>query len=172
MTGSCRLLPSLPCQRSWRVLGGLMDRYTLTSDLLLGLVTTQAVAQLFTCSSPVIAQAKRWLTTCETHSAIHANAPARGDIRLVSATHLTATEPIHYAALSYCWGEESPLKLMKASRNTLEEGAPFEVLAQVVRDAAQVTRLLGLRWLWVDSMHLSGLRRGLDSKGWENVRHL
>ncbi|KAI1103949.1 HET-domain-containing protein [Jackrogersella minutella] len=58
-----------------------------------------------------------------------------------------------YAALSYCWGGPQPFQLTKDNIDTLQkeviEGAS---LPQALKDAVNVTHLLGLRYLWIDAL--------------------
>jgi len=62
---------------------------------------------------------------------------------------------VQYAALSYCWGEqfdnqksETRKENLQASLHKLSE----DHLPQSLKDAIKVTRGLGLRYLWIDSV--------------------
>ncbi|KAI1378917.1 heterokaryon incompatibility protein-domain-containing protein [Hypoxylon crocopeplum] len=57
-----------------------------------------------------------------------------------------------YVALSYCWGGDVPLKTLKSNIRSLMQGFSLTQLPAAVRDAAQITRKLGLQYLWVDSL--------------------
>lgn len=57
-----------------------------------------------------------------------------------------------YACLSYCWGGDQELVLTQASLGTLHNGVPLGVLGKTIQDAIEVTRRLGLRYLWVDAL--------------------
>lgn len=59
-----------------------------------------------------------------------------------------------YAALSYVWGEagKRALNLGSTNESELSAGIPAESVARTIADAAKVTRRLGLRYLWVDSL--------------------
>ncbi|KAK0614351.1 heterokaryon incompatibility protein-domain-containing protein [Immersiella caudata] len=58
-----------------------------------------------------------------------------------------------YAALSYCWGGTAKTLLTISSRaGFLTRGVDLEELPLTVQDALKVTRELGLKWLWVDSL--------------------
>lgn len=59
---------------------------------------------------------------------------------------------IKYVALSYCWGKTEGLKLTKSNMEDLALGFSYEMLPRTIRDAVIVTRKLGYRWLWVDSL--------------------
>ncbi|KAL1836744.1 hypothetical protein VTJ49DRAFT_4719 [Mycothermus thermophilus] len=57
-----------------------------------------------------------------------------------------------YACLSYCWGGPQNVTLTRSSLNRLFSGIPVRELGQTIRDAVEVTRRLGLRYLWVDAL--------------------
>lgn len=57
-----------------------------------------------------------------------------------------------YATLSYCWGQTSQFKATKANIEGLYRGFDLDSLSQTVRDAVEVTRSLGLSYLWVDAL--------------------
>ncbi|KAK8867456.1 heterokaryon incompatibility protein [Apiospora arundinis] len=59
-----------------------------------------------------------------------------------------------YAALSYVWGDAGKEALNLHSHNIkdLSERIPPEGVAKTISDAIKVTRRLGLRYLWVDSL--------------------
>ncbi|KEY71445.1 hypothetical protein S7711_10102 [Stachybotrys chartarum IBT 7711] len=57
-----------------------------------------------------------------------------------------------YYALSYCWGTT---KARVTTKQTLEEhmqALPVENLAKTIREAIQITRKLGIDYLWVDAL--------------------
>lgn len=73
-----------------------------------------------------------------------------------SAPRLTRAEPsVKYVTLSHCWGKtKSPLLLTQetyASHTSLN-GIPVSQLPRTFQDAIMVTRKLGVRYLWVDSL--------------------
>jgi hypothetical protein len=58
-----------------------------------------------------------------------------------------------FAALTYCWGRTATGLI--ASKSCIEQlfiDINFEELSKTVADAVQVTRRLGLRYLWFDSI--------------------
>lgn len=65
-------------------------------------------------------------------------------------------EKLQYAALSYCWGGDQAYKTTKANRQAYyqESGIPHDALApfKTITDAIYVARLLGLSYLWIDSL--------------------
>lgn len=71
--------------------------------------------------------------------------------RLVVHTESSATFP--WVTLSHCWGGSSPLT---TNAKTLPEwtgsGIPLSLLPPTFRDAVVITRRLGYRHLWIDSL--------------------
>ncbi|KAL8787481.1 MAG: hypothetical protein Q9195_007728 [Heterodermia aff. obscurata] len=69
---------------------------------------------------------------------------------------LHQTEGAHgtYTALSYCWG--MPRQPVETTTTTLythmRESISMSTLPHTIRDAVEVTRRLGVRYLWVDSL--------------------
>ncbi|KAK0620615.1 heterokaryon incompatibility protein-domain-containing protein [Immersiella caudata] len=67
--------------------------------------------------------------------------------------HPTNSAPFHWVTLSHCWGGSSPLT---TNAGTLQEwtdsGIPMLLLPPTFRDAVSITRRLGYRHLWIDSL--------------------
>ena len=58
-----------------------------------------------------------------------------------------------YAALSYCWGENSiQLKATVATLDKLKSHIPPEQLPKTIQDAISLTRMLGLNYIWIDCL--------------------
>lgn len=57
-----------------------------------------------------------------------------------------------YAALSYCWGNESPLMTTSKNLHEMLDGISFECLPKVYQHAIIVCRSLQIRYLWIDSL--------------------
>lgn len=57
-----------------------------------------------------------------------------------------------YAALSYCWGRTPFLTLTQETVEALQQQIPLEQLPPTLRDAIEITRGLGIRYLWVDAL--------------------
>ena len=67
------------------------------------------------------------------------------------------TEPVEYIALSYCWGRESKNEspAWATLRGNLEErchGFQLSSLPGTLKDAVEVSRQLGIQYLWIDSL--------------------
>ncbi|PVH70864.1 HET-domain-containing protein, partial [Cadophora sp. DSE1049] len=66
--------------------------------------------------------------------------------------YTTSNEPATYICLSHCWGSEELLKTEKGSFSTRTEGIMWEDLPKTFQDAVTMTRALGVRYLWIDSL--------------------
>lgn len=61
-------------------------------------------------------------------------------------------EKIRYAALSHCWGDQIPFKLLGTNLKSMKELIPSEKLSKTLKDAVEVVRALGMRYLWADTV--------------------
>jgi hypothetical protein len=61
-----------------------------------------------------------------------------------------------YATLSHIWGMDPSYQLILTESNLVElqGGVPLTCLPKIFREAATLTRLLGLHYLWIDSMSI------------------
>jgi hypothetical protein len=103
------------------------------------------------------------LCSCPTVESLYPNRllEVRGEdgdqtIRLVTTESLPAKNS-RYLALSHCWGssseEERKLKITtKANLTERTANIALQSLPRLYQDAVQVTRKLGERYLWVDSL--------------------
>jgi hypothetical protein len=57
-----------------------------------------------------------------------------------------------YAALSYCWGSIPFLNLTPETYEDLQRRISLEQLPPLLQDAIEITRGLGIRYLWVDAL--------------------
>lgn len=65
---------------------------------------------------------------------------------------ITAGRRGQYAALSYCWGQGTRFQSTRSTINERIAGFYPNALPQSLRDAVDVTRHLGLRYIWIDSL--------------------
>jgi hypothetical protein len=67
---------------------------------------------------------------------------------------VTASAPIKeiYITLSHCWGKSQILKLETTNLQDFLKGIPLQRLPKTFRDAVQMGRNLGIRYLWIDSL--------------------
>jgi hypothetical protein len=71
--------------------------------------------------------------------------------------------PGGYIALSHCWGEQMPLITTNANLAERKTGITTPSLPQTFLDAIQMTRNLGIRYLWIDTLCIVQD----DKKDWE-----
>ncbi|KAL3425198.1 heterokaryon incompatibility protein [Phlyctema vagabunda] len=57
-----------------------------------------------------------------------------------------------YLALSHCWGGHMPVKLLSTNLQQFGSAIPFQDLPANFQDAITITRELGFRYLWIDSL--------------------
>ncbi|KAK1751163.1 heterokaryon incompatibility protein-domain-containing protein [Echria macrotheca] len=113
-----------------------------------------------------VALAQRWMSLCDaTHPKC---APAssglpkrlvdvRDGVKLVDTLvdeHVFPEEP--YATLSHCWGGRRAAQILpKTTHDTLyqhRQGIDWASLPQLFKDVVLLTRALGFRYIWIDSL--------------------
>ncbi|KAH7068524.1 heterokaryon incompatibility protein-domain-containing protein [Paraphoma chrysanthemicola] len=57
-----------------------------------------------------------------------------------------------YMTLSHCWGTSPMVRLLRDNEMVFRQSIAFEQLPKSFRHAIEVTKLLGLRYLWIDSL--------------------
>jgi Heterokaryon incompatibility protein (HET) len=57
-----------------------------------------------------------------------------------------------FTSLSHCWGDVVPLRLTRDSLESFMRDIDVDLLPKTFRDAIIITRKLGLKYLWVDSL--------------------
>ncbi|EPE31036.1 hypothetical protein GLAREA_04003 [Glarea lozoyensis ATCC 20868] len=73
------------------------------------------------------------------------------NVRLIE----TADFPVPYTALSHMWGDVNyyaPLRAFKSNYDDLKTNIPMSNLPRNFKEAVVLTRALGLRYLWIDSL--------------------
>ena len=58
----------------------------------------------------------------------------------------------HWATLSHCWGLSTTTRLTSATLDERLECIPMESLSRNFRNAIIVSRILGIRYIWIDSL--------------------
>lgn len=92
-----------------------------------------------------------------------------GDVRLVDCNILkkASRSPAapRFVCLSHCWGEPAmrPIMTRKATLSQHLERIPLNEMSQTFQDAIRVTRQLGERYIWIDSLCIVQD----DPKDWE-----
>ena len=71
-----------------------------------------------------------------------------GGIRLCESKNLRG----NYITLSHCWGNESPFSTQRSTMESRKQGIHFDELPKTFQDAICITRELGVKYLWIDSL--------------------
>mgnify|MGYP005988672949 CR=1 FL=1 len=74
-----------------------------------------------------------------------------GKVKLCNSLDLPA-QSAPYICLSYCWGTEQPLKLLKDVTSDFYSEIPWNDLPLTFRDVIAVARKFGISYLWIDSL--------------------
>lgn len=74
-----------------------------------------------------------------------------GDQVRLSETQ-TTQRPEKYICLSHKWGAFKPIQTTKNNMAHHITGIPWMTLPPTFRDAVKITRFLGVRYLWIDSL--------------------
>lgn len=128
-----------------------------------------------------LALVSRWLQNCITHHGaicthgIKSRMPTRlvdvgpNDDSSTPNTMLITTGGQFgtYLALSYCWGAKPFFRLTTANQEDLHRHIPIEQLPNTIRDAIALTRHLGVRYLWVDSLCIIQGVDTIATQDWE-----
>ncbi|KAJ4288000.1 hypothetical protein N0V90_012016 [Kalmusia sp. IMI 367209] len=108
---------------------------------------------------------RRWLQQCQCdpeHWSCARYFPVEVPSRLVQISALN--EPLSarlysprdendvYIALSYCWGGPQQYATTRSSVDDYYKQLPFDSMPATIKDAIQVTRECGYRYLWVDAL--------------------
>ncbi|KAF6830533.1 heterokaryon incompatibility protein [Colletotrichum musicola] len=80
---------------------------------------------------------------------------------VVISEHLPARNQ-RYTTLSHCWGTAEFLQLKKSTSSEFRKGIDLDRLPKTFREAIQVTRQLGVRYLWIDSLCIMQDRNDLS----------
>jgi hypothetical protein len=70
------------------------------------------------------------------------------DVRIVESNGARDS----YVCLSYCWGGTIDIRLTKARYEDYTSNIAWDTLPQGYRDAIHLTRKLGVRYIWIDSV--------------------
>ncbi|KAJ1334082.1 HET domain-containing protein [Microdochium nivale] len=122
-----------------------------------------------TASADSWRQVTKWMQLCtSSHSACNVEAatgwhPTRlldlanpesslDTFRVVVTKSLDLRATARYTTLSHCWGTAQFLQLRKSTFDELTAGIKLDRLPKTFREAMRVTRQLGVRYLWIDSL--------------------
>lgn len=105
---------------------------------------------------------KGWISECERHHSrcppiVNRRLPTRvidvGDPSRGIEPHLMETNGDwgRYATLSYCWGKPDPVKTSIKNIDRHRRSLHTTGIPRLFTDAFEITRILGLQYLWIDS---------------------
>ncbi|KAB5549733.1 heterokaryon incompatibility protein-domain-containing protein, partial [Coniochaeta sp. 2T2.1] len=113
-------------------------------------------------STESIGLLKRWLNDCETrHPACQAGRTATLPTRVIHVGESAETVSLYisqpgeqgtYTALSHCWGGQTPLATTQATLGDRQKSIHFDKKSRTFAEAVEVTRALGFKYLWIDSL--------------------
>jgi len=102
---------------------------------------------------------RTWIQTCEEHHGGETSPVEPLTWRFVDVEEnriVSIATPCRYACLSYVWGNDKGTQLTAETRPTLESPEALNdssvSLGQTLRDAIQVTKDIGIRYLWIDAL--------------------
>jgi hypothetical protein len=118
---------------------------------------------------------RKWLGTCRMHHPdcnrdLTALLPKRvidvsggSDCRLIEPPASAGYAP--YIALSHCWGGRSLFCTTLSNYETHKECIKIEDFPNTFRDAVELTRILSVRYLWIDALCI--IQGDRENKDWE-----
>lgn len=108
--------------------------------------------------------AKPWIDKCkDEHAQCSSTGPGRlptrvldlgtGNGPLNACLYETTRDQVEmYVALSYCWGKSGNLTTTKGTLEDRKKGILWNSMPQTFRDTVEITRGLGIRYLWIDAL--------------------
>jgi hypothetical protein len=87
---------------------------------------------------------------CLPSKVVEVNGPTAHDVRIVDTRKTPVTGL--YTALSYCWETGPAVKLLSTNLETMMDGISVSSLPKTLHDAISFTRLLGMPYIWIDSL--------------------
>lgn len=114
-------------------------------------------------SNRSFAKIRSWLSNCEAVHPKCSSAPTPLPTRVIDVgdpdggtpcrVYETQREFGHYMALSHCWGPpELIFKTTVQAFGNNKTQLPWGRLSKTLREAIEVTRRLGIRYIWIDSL--------------------
>ncbi|KAH7310526.1 heterokaryon incompatibility protein-domain-containing protein [Stachybotrys elegans] len=144
---------------------GFLDLVFLDENLLYSPLAAEDSIQLGTSSKRALAVGTAWLRYCRSnHPNCHRLQDTADPIlptRVIDVGNDSSATPriflshgsrAQYCALSYCWGKTPNLRTVKSNLQQHCAGLPLGKIPAIINEAISVTRDLGFRYLWVDSL--------------------
>lgn len=115
-----------------------------------------------TASEQTWSRVKSWIRDCESnHKSCSWKLPPYYPTRLIDVSdpespHLVEQANVFpanfYVTLSHCWGKQDFVKLEEANIAQFMDKIPLDKLPKTFLEAIDVTRRLGVRYLWIDAL--------------------
>ncbi|RDW78455.1 hypothetical protein BP5796_06307 [Coleophoma crateriformis] len=136
--------------------------YTTEDDPLAGLIHSRPIYASAEAEA-LLDTVANWLQTCLTDhdcAPVLPDSPMRPPSRVLDvgdeekSPFLVTSQTLKggWAALSHCWGRVRPMETLTTNLDDRRAGIPLTSLPKTFRDAVIITRRLGLRYLWIDSL--------------------
>jgi hypothetical protein len=117
----------------------------------------------FTGSSNALQLAKEWIQHCtKNHEECDGDNVRRLPTRIIDVGPCEPDGPLklveslgrsgQYVALSHCWGNVQPYTTTRANLVSHMQYISSSQLTKTFKEAVEVTRALGMRYLWIDSL--------------------
>ncbi|KAI8623250.1 heterokaryon incompatibility protein-domain-containing protein [Xylariaceae sp. FL1651] len=112
------------------------------------------------CSSSIFDKIVHMIESCSSHhlcvDAELPRLPTRviqvgemdNNVRLVESKGMKE----RYICLSHCWGDHQPLKTTRSNISQHLDSLPWDDVPQCYKDLIELTRLLGVNYVWIDSL--------------------
>ncbi|KAF2262136.1 HET-domain-containing protein, partial [Lojkania enalia] len=94
----------------------------------------------------------RTISTSEPHLPTRLLDVAADAVHLIDTSTQPGISDPRYIALSHCWGKYPIIRTLKKNYENQLKGIAACSLSQTFKDAVDVTRKLGFRYLWIDSL--------------------
>ncbi|KAI0535350.1 heterokaryon incompatibility protein-domain-containing protein [Xylaria digitata] len=135
--------------------------FTHAEDPSSSTVSTRPITR-YPSSSANIARMSSWLNDCREHhdcTTMLGVMPARL-IEITSTSETTSlrlrqadeVRRVQFAALSYCWGGEQPMKCLSSNVASYRTAIPFEEQPLTIKGAVKICQGIGLQYLWIDAL--------------------
>ncbi|KAK3345967.1 heterokaryon incompatibility protein-domain-containing protein [Lasiosphaeria hispida] len=129
---------------------------------------TEASPRVFTGSDATLAKIKDWIGDCSRHKdcqppdsdttflpsrLLFVGTTSTPELRIINTRSDAVQGPNpKYIALSHCWGGDIPCKLTTTNYPTMRETISESTLPKNFFHAIDITRRLGVPYLWIDSL--------------------
>ncbi|KAI3320937.1 heterokaryon incompatibility protein-domain-containing protein [Xylariaceae sp. AK1471] len=148
------------------------DHYAIIRDIMMlpepSKLLSNPEAPLATDVSSAVALASWWLECCQSHDTCLELRKGKTFLptRLINVGNSGSTSvslyitdefpeedtDTRYMALSHCWGSLKIMTLQTRGLKAMQQGIELSCLSKTFNDAVQITRALGVRYIWIDSL--------------------